>query len=163
MSERPNPPSGFYKDPNGLPVERWWDGDQWADLTRPLPRAEPEEPGAVGPLLPRWDWKRIANFSSRTRRVEFWAAVGVGFSIALLVGVVINSSSEPGVALLGLVSLAAWIWLFWGSAVNRFHDMGQSGLLILLFLIPLVNLGMLFWIGTGPGERQHNRRGPPVA
>lgn len=31
------PPSGWYVDPNGLQVLRWWDGTKWSPHTQPLP------------------------------------------------------------------------------------------------------------------------------
>jgi Protein of unknown function (DUF2510) len=40
------PPAGWYPDPNGLQVMRWWDGRQWGTQTQPMPSAgqEPQRP-----------------------------------------------------------------------------------------------------------------------
>jgi hypothetical protein len=40
------PPPGWYPDPTGLQVLRWWDGGQWGPHTQPLPgiRQEPRLP-----------------------------------------------------------------------------------------------------------------------
>lgn len=40
------PPPGWYLDPGGLQVLRWWDGMQWSSHTQPLPevRQEPQPP-----------------------------------------------------------------------------------------------------------------------
>jgi hypothetical protein len=40
------PPPGWYMDPNGLQVLRWWDGAKWGSHTQPLPgmKQEPQSP-----------------------------------------------------------------------------------------------------------------------
>jgi hypothetical protein len=47
----PGPPPGWYQDPNGLPVLRWWDGVQWGPRTQPLPgirrESQPQFPDAA--------------------------------------------------------------------------------------------------------------------
>lgn len=39
-------PSGWYADPNGMPVDRFWDGTAWGDATRP--RLAPVSPQTYG-------------------------------------------------------------------------------------------------------------------
>jgi len=36
------PPPGWYMDPTGLQVLRWWDGTHWGPHTQPLPGTKPE-------------------------------------------------------------------------------------------------------------------------
>jgi hypothetical protein len=47
VSETPTnlPPAGWYADPYGHPVTRWWDGTQWTQHT--TPNAEPAAPAAA--------------------------------------------------------------------------------------------------------------------
>lgn len=156
----PSPPPGFYRDPNGLPAERWWDGTKWADSTRSSGEAD-IRPGTIAAVR-RWDWGRIANFKSRARRVEFWAAWALAVS-ATFIGGFIDASISPDASLFTLISIGIWVWLFWGASVNRFHDMGKSGWMFLLFLIPLVNVGVFLWLGVQEGQPQANQWGPPVS
>ncbi|WP_374615902.1 DUF2510 domain-containing protein [Frankia sp. AgKG'84/4] len=32
----PEVPAGWYRDPDGQPCNRWWDGDRWTSYTAPL-------------------------------------------------------------------------------------------------------------------------------
>jgi len=41
------PPSGWYLDPHGLRVQRWWDGTKWTDVTQPVPVQEAGVPPAM--------------------------------------------------------------------------------------------------------------------
>ncbi len=154
------PPPGYYRDPDGKPAERWWDGQAWTDTTRPLVVPEQESPSPVAQS--RWDWRRIANFSSRARRSEYWAAWALAVG-AVLVGALLDGATFGDVALFSLLALGVWIWLFWGASINRFHDMGRSGWFFLLFLIPLVNVGVFLWLGIGEGDEGPNKWGPPIA
>lgn len=45
LPSRPSPPApGWYLDPGGMQVLRWWDGRQWGPQTRPLPAQAPGFP-----------------------------------------------------------------------------------------------------------------------
>lgn len=35
MTDQMNPPEGWYRDQQDVRSERWWDGTQWTDRTRP--------------------------------------------------------------------------------------------------------------------------------
>jgi hypothetical protein len=48
------PPAGWYPDPAGRPVARWWDGGAWTDHLAPLdgsPPAAPTPPSAGRTIL----------------------------------------------------------------------------------------------------------------
>jgi hypothetical protein len=58
MSDGPaGPPPGWYLDPGGQQVLRWWNGRQWGPHTQPLPeiRQEPQYPQQTGPHDPAAD------------------------------------------------------------------------------------------------------------
>jgi len=56
-SETPLPPFGWYPDPAGTAMLRWWDGDAWTDR---LERRRPEVQSAAG-QTPAPEWRRIAS------------------------------------------------------------------------------------------------------
>jgi len=39
-----NVPAGWYPDPAGSPLQRWWDGSHWSETTQPAPAANPYAP-----------------------------------------------------------------------------------------------------------------------
>lgn len=53
------PPAGWYPDPAGQPLLRWWDGAQWTPYTEPLPQLPAPPPPPLGEaglaeLAPPW-------------------------------------------------------------------------------------------------------------
>ncbi len=49
MSDPQLPPPGWYDDPYGAPVVRWWDGTTWTEQTAPPPEAGAAAAGRRGP------------------------------------------------------------------------------------------------------------------
>jgi hypothetical protein len=112
ISETPRAtPAGWYRDPRGLPEERWWDGSGWTDYTRPDPIAQDDVAASPAPVpapanpyvVPHSvgsDWlpaaSAAADPASETagrsgRRAErerrpLWMAIGVAASLVLLGG-----------------------------------------------------------------------------
>jgi len=56
------PPPGWYVDPNGFQVLRWWDGIKWSPHTQPLPgirqESRPPYPDATGSVSGGYDTPR---------------------------------------------------------------------------------------------------------
>jgi uncharacterized membrane protein YhaH (DUF805 family) len=124
------------------------------------PKQPPHQP-SPGSRPRRWNWIRIANFTSRARRIEFWAAVVVALS-ATAVASFVDTTASPSTGLPALIVAGSLVWPFWGASVNRLHDVGRSGWVSLLHLVPLVNLLFLIWLGTKRGEQKPNRWGSTI-
>lgn len=45
-----NVPAGWYPDPYGAPVHRWWDGTTWSQTTQPAPQAYAAAPQYAAPV-----------------------------------------------------------------------------------------------------------------
>ncbi len=83
-----------------------------------------------------------------------FAVMGVGMSGG-------NSDALGGIAILLLV--VVYIVMFVAVVtlgVRRLHDLDKSGWLWLLFLLPIVNIGMSIYILFFPGSDGANRFGP---
>ena len=80
-------------------------------------------------------------FTGRARRSEYWWFFLFVIVMDLLLIRINNHSNSMSMFVL-LVHLALFLPSL-GVTVRRFHDVGYSGLLLLLFLIPIVNFGFL--------------------
>jgi len=107
----------------------------------------------------------LFSFSGRMNRQPYWLigiAIGFASGTTSAVAALVLPDSLAMLGYIGLVIASVWISIALG--VKRAHDRGRSGLFLLLFLVPLLNLWptveLLFIPGT-PGE---NRFGPdPLA
>lgn len=54
-----------------------------------------------------------------------------------------------------------FIALYWSFLIRRAHDLGYSGWITLLYMLPLVNLVMLIYFLCAKGEETSNAYGEP--
>lgn len=103
-------------------------------------------------------FKKYAVFSGRARRSEFWY-----FQLFCLLGNLIFSfwvSKSETTEILGLIFFLVTLLPTLAVTVRRLHDLGRSGWLILVALIPFIGvLVVLFW-ATQEGNPDHNQYGP---
>ena len=96
---------------------------------------------------------KYAHFNGRAARPEFW-----WFILAqLLVGAILNMVSIP---LGGLFSLAMLVPSL-AAGSRRLHDLGKTGWLQLLVLIPILGWVVLIYWEAQPGDPASNLYGPP--
>jgi len=119
-------------------------------------------------------WRKYAEFDGRSRRKEYWMFALFNFLIVMalaIVGVFGIASMEHGSGIGGVlfIPLALYFLAFIipGLAVHvrRFHDIGKSGWMVLLFMvlgiIPLVGfiaaIVQLVWLCTDsdPGTNEY--------
>ena len=96
---------------------------------------------------------KYADFNGRAARPEFWWFMLAQF----VVGVILNMVSPM---LGGLFSLAMLVPSL-AAGSRRLHDIGKSGWLQLLALIPLVGWAILIYWDVQPGDTAANQYGPP--
>lgn len=97
-------------------------------------------------------WFTVAG---RLNRKGYILRVLCVLPLALVGSALCESVPAVGLPLLiGAVSVNAL------QAAKRFHDLGQSGWLFLLLLVPIVNVCVGLWLLFGPGESCGNRFGP---
>jgi len=108
--------------------------------------------------------KQYADFSGRARRKEYWMFVLFNMIFAIVAAILDN---VLGIAMEGtgygpLYGIYALAVLIPGLAVavRRLHDVGKSGWMILIALIPLIGaiwLLVLLVTDSNPGENQYGQ------
>jgi uncharacterized membrane protein YhaH (DUF805 family) len=110
--------------------------------------------------------KRYADFSGRSRRLEYWMfqlfyfiVITALVALAFLLGDGPNDPSIVPLLLLGLFILGTIVPAI-AVQVRRFHDQDRSGLFVLLNFIPYAGGLIVFIFMVLPGTRGSNRFGP---
>ena len=104
--------------------------------------------------------EKYCNFEGRARRSEYWwfaLCNGVVSYVANLIGGFI--SPTVALVLVCIVSLGLLLPGL-GVCVRRLHDIGKSGWLVLLSLIPLVGAIILIVWFCKDSDRNANQYGP---
>jgi uncharacterized membrane protein YhaH (DUF805 family) len=106
--------------------------------------------------------KQYADFSGRARRKEYWMFVLFNIIIAFVLGLIDGmtgmTATQAGIGLLG--GIYSLFVLIPGIAVSvrRLHDIGKSGWMLLIVLIPVVGaiwMLVLMVLDSNPGENQY--------
>jgi len=95
---------------------------------------------------------KFADFSGRATRSEYWWFVLAYFILALVTGFI----HEYLYFLVVLVFLVPMI----SAGVRRLHDIGKTGWLLLLGLIPIVGLVLIYFM-VQPTQPESNPYGAP--
>lgn len=127
---------------------------------------------AVGEALPDFAPLKPFSFQGRIGRLRFlaWTMVltlvtlGIGIVLALFGLALLSSDSNAGLILAGLLAfilVAALGFVSIQFSVQRLHDIGWSGWLWLLNLVPFVGSFFPFVMMVMPGNSTANRYGAP--
>ena len=122
-------------------------------------------------------FQRYTDFQGRSRRSEYWWVIlaliiffGIGGALAVILGGVAGGGdmNPIGMLLIGILGLAYLAIIIPNIAlmVRRFHDLNQTGWLVLVFIllgiIPLVgmlaSLAQIIWFAM-PGTVGPNKYG----
>ncbi len=108
--------------------------------------------------------KQYADFSGRARRKEYWMFVLFNMIFAIVAMILDNvlGIAMEGIGYGPLYGLYVLAMLIPGLAVavRRLHDVGKSGWMILIVLIPLIGaiwLLVLMVTDSNPGENQYGQ------
>lgn len=114
---------------------------------------------------------KFLSLSGRIGRVRYLAyGFGAGLLmipvVALLgaLGALVGGSAASGVGFIG-VALGYILYLvaIWSQVARRLNDMGKTGWMGLLMLVPIVNIIFAFWLLLGRGDEGANEYGPAPA
>lgn len=144
--------------------------NQWGSAEAESPYAPPRAP--VGEALPEFGTLKAFTFAGRIGRLRYLAwtmalmlvlmgVTGVFVSIGLSL---IALTSTIGLVIGGLICTAigiAFIVVSIQISVQRLHDLGWSGWLYLLILVPFVGGLFPILLAVLPGNTTANQYGPP--
>jgi uncharacterized membrane protein YhaH (DUF805 family) len=115
--------------------------------------------------------KRYADFTGRSRRMEYWMfSLGLAIAVLLFVFVVFalvdvteTRDSPAAIILFAGLGILAWLAIIVPSfavSVRRFHDQDLSGWFVLLGFIPYIGGLVMIVFMCLPGTKGDNRYGP---
>ncbi|NNH26222.1 DUF805 domain-containing protein [Acinetobacter terrestris] len=111
------------------------------------------------------DWfvkglKNYANFKGRARRKEYWFFVLCQFLLIFIAAIIDSILFDNPALFYSITALGLFIPSL-AVAVRRMHDIGKSGWLLLLSLIPLIGLIVIFWLASET-KQENNQWGQPA-
>lgn len=176
-AEQPAPPSGWYPDPNGGGLLRWWSGDVWTSVVRPPVSAVLSAPAAVTAPAPaeviatntvaeptepggEYDWGReSAGRASREHTRTRQPAASVGHRIAWQDSAMPTRSHTAAVWILAFLPYVQLV-----VAVTALVVLGRDDQTMLLLAVAFVLVTFLLAIrDSSVLRREGYRRAPQSA
>jgi uncharacterized membrane protein YhaH (DUF805 family) len=107
----------------------------------------------------------LFSLEGRINRLQFWLAL---ITIAIFTTVMfiavrqVYALGGQSARVIGAIVFCLWLsvfgWTLVAVSTKRWHDMDLSGMMSLLWLIPLVGAVIVIaWLGFGPGRADHRR------
>ncbi len=107
--------------------------------------------------------RQYADFKGRARRKEYWmfTLFNILFAVgAILIDYTVGTNFLAGYGIFYMLYALATFVPGLGVTVRRLHDVGKSGWMILVGLIPLIGAIWLLVLLVQEGDRGINRFGP---
>ena len=113
--------------------------------------------------------KQYGDFSGRARRKEYWMYVlfnAIFAFIAMMLDNILGTAGPTGYGIIyGIYVIAVFIPGL-AVAVRRLHDVGKSGWMFLILLIPLIGviwLTVLLVTDSNPGDNEYGSNPKEIA
>jgi len=132
---------------------------QPSPVPHPTPVPQPAAPGGTSSVTNDSIWKSLFSFSGRNRRTKYWLT-NFCASIPLIPANISGDNMSDGVAIFTLLVLIPIMWILWANVAKRCHELGKSGFMGLLLLIPLANLFVGIYLAFFQGDLNDNEYGP---
>lgn len=108
-------------------------------------------------------WQQYADFSGRARRKEYWMFVLfnaiVAFVISFILGLIAGLTDIAALANLSYIYTLAVLIPSLAVCVRRLHDVGKSGWMYLICLIPVVGWIWLIILFCTDSQKGSNKWG----
>jgi len=102
-------------------------------------------------------FKKYAVFEGRARRSEYWYFTLYNFIATIIVGI-ISSAIHNAVLSISMIYFLVVFTPALAVSIRRLHDVGKSGWMMLLSLIPIIGtiwLLILFIRDSNPGDNEY--------
>ena len=99
------------------------------------------------------------SFDGRIGKKQYLMSFLILLAIGFVLGLILAMLGKIGLIILLPIRIILAVASF-SIAIRRWHDLGKSGWLSLLFLIPLVNLVVLIYLCVADGTAADNKYGP---
>ena len=105
--------------------------------------------------------KKYAVFNGRSRRAEYWYFFLFNIIVSIVLGIidaVLGFGAASGVGILGGIYSLAVLIPGIAVGVRRLHDIGKSGWMLLISLIPLIGwiwFLVLMATDSNPGDNKY--------
>jgi uncharacterized membrane protein YhaH (DUF805 family) len=103
--------------------------------------------------------KKYAVFKGRSRRAEYWYFVLFSSIIGLVLAIISKTTGDTNNTLGGIYSLAVFIPGL-AVAIRRLHDVGKSGWMVLIILIPIIGWIWFLILMIRDSDLENNKYGP---
>ncbi|MCX6153699.1 MAG: DUF805 domain-containing protein [Candidatus Kapabacteria bacterium] len=108
------------------------------------------------------DWflmvlKKYAVFEGRARRKEYWMFTLIWIIISVVLTII---DTIIGTMVLNLIVSLALVIPSLALSVRRLHDVGKSGFMIFIALIPIIGFLILLFFAVKEGDQGDNQYGP---
>lgn len=110
---------------------------------------------------------QLFTVQGRLRRSSYMFYYGIVAFLALIVfgtGIVLSTQFETlnsALPFIGGLLYIVLIWVFISLGVRRLHDLGKSGWLLLVMIIPLISTLFAIWMIFAKGNESSNFYGDP--
>lgn len=108
-------------------------------------------------------WQQYADFSGRARRKEYWMFVLfnaiVAFVISFILGLIAGLTGIAALVYLSYIYTLAVLIPSLAVCVRRLHDVGKSGWMYLICLIPVVGWIWLIVLFCTDSQKGSNKWG----
>jgi uncharacterized membrane protein YhaH (DUF805 family) len=116
-------------------------------------------PSPTAPRAATVPWV-LLGLDGRIGRQAYWLSFLLTIALMSIAFTPYRGSLPEGPDLYFLLLAGLGLWMQVALVTKRLHDRGMSGLFALLQLVPIVNVGMLIFVGLMPGDPGPNRFGP---
>jgi uncharacterized membrane protein YhaH (DUF805 family) len=116
-------------------------------------------PSPTAPRAATVPWV-LFGLDGRISRQVFWLSCLLSIALMSIAFTPYRGGLPTEPDLYFLLLAAVGLWMEVALVMKRLHDRGLSGFFAFLLLLPLVNIGVILFVGLMPGDPGPNRFGP---